>query len=73
VAQRMAEPNSRIGSLPRARLAYDMCAIDRRVIWADGTDDITWDNQSLLLVTHRFLATNPRDRIFALLGMCKET
>jgi hypothetical protein len=69
----MAEPNSGIGSLPRARLAYDMCAIDRRVIWADGTDDITWDNQSLLLVTHRFLATNPRDRIFALLGMCKET
>jgi hypothetical protein len=69
----MAHRDSRVGSVPRAYLANDMCIIGRRVIWADRTDDITWDIQSLLILTRLFLATNPRDRIYALLGLCKET
>jgi hypothetical protein len=73
VAQGMADPNSGIGSLPRARLVNDIRLIARKVIWADGTDEVTWDIQSLLLLTDQFLATNPRDRIFALLGLCKDT
>jgi hypothetical protein len=39
----------------------------------DDTDDILWDLQSLFMMTNLCLATNPRDRIFALLGLCKDT
>jgi hypothetical protein len=73
VVQEMPKRDSGIGSIRRAYLANDMCIIARRVIWADRTDEITWDIQSLLLLTNRFLATNPRDQIFALLGLCKDT
>jgi hypothetical protein len=73
VARRMEQRPSEIGYLPGARLVDDTRIIGRKVVWNDGTDDVTWDIQSLLLLTSRFIATNPRDRIFALLGLCKDT
>jgi hypothetical protein len=47
--------------------------ICRKRVWADGTNDVIWDLQGLLYLTASFHATEPRDNIFALLGMCRET
>jgi hypothetical protein len=73
VAQAMAWRFMEVSYLPRAYHIGCIHAIGQRVVWGNGTDDITWDIQSLLLLTDYFLATNPRDRIFALLGLCKDT
>jgi hypothetical protein len=52
---------------------HDILIICRKRVWVDGTNDVTWDLQGLLRLTVRFHATEPRDRIFALLGLCRET
>jgi hypothetical protein len=62
-----------IGLLGRAHCVARIGIIGEREEWADGTNDITWDLQALLHLTHWFRATDPRDRIFALLGLCRQT
>jgi hypothetical protein len=62
-----------IGYLGRAHAVDRLGLIGEKEIWNDGTDEITWDIQGLLQLTYWFRATNPRDKIFALLGMCKDT
>jgi hypothetical protein len=51
----------------------DIRIICRKRVWADGTNGVVWDLQGLLYLTTDFHATEPRDRIFALLGLCRET
>jgi hypothetical protein len=52
---------------------HNILIICGKRVWADGTDDVIWDLQGLLHLTVDFNATEPRDRIFALLGLCRET
>jgi hypothetical protein len=72
VAQGMKELPAELGHIARAQFANNIRIIGQKVVWRDGTSDITWDIQTLLILTERFLATNPRDRIFALLGLRKD-
>jgi hypothetical protein len=51
----------------------DIVVICRKREWADGTYGVSWDLHGLLHFTIDFYATEPRDRIFALLGLCRET
>lgn len=47
--------------------------IGEKTTWEDGTDEVTWDLQSLLLLSGASLATVVNDQVFALLGLCRDT
>ncbi|KAH4056621.1 hypothetical protein HBH64_235610 [Parastagonospora nodorum] len=47
--------------------------IGMKTTWVDGSDQVTWDLQSLLLLSENALATVTNDQVFALLGLCRDT
>jgi hypothetical protein len=50
-----------------------LAIIGEKTTWEDGTDEVTWDLQSLLLLSQGSLATVANDQVFALLGLCRDT
>ncbi|KAH4040065.1 hypothetical protein HBI09_023240 [Parastagonospora nodorum] len=47
--------------------------IGEKTTWEDGTEEVAWDLQSLLLLSQSSLATVANDQVFALLGLCRDT
>ncbi|EAT88554.1 hypothetical protein SNOG_03349 [Parastagonospora nodorum SN15] len=63
------EVNFVLGSSDVERLGI----IGMKTTWVDGSDQVTWDLQSLLLLSENALATVTNDQVFALLGLCRDT
>ncbi|KAH5333667.1 hypothetical protein HBI12_041430 [Parastagonospora nodorum] len=62
-----------IDFVPGMTDVHNLGLIGAKTTWEDGTDEVTWDLQSLLLLSENSLATVTNDQVFALLGLCRDT
>lgn len=62
-----------IFSSPRIQLVDSISTVRQTDRWDDSAKDALWDLQALLHLTREFQTTDPRDKIFALLGLLRET
>ena len=62
-----------VNIVPAMSGIYRLGIIGRKITWENGSDEVTWDLQSLLLLSLDSCATVPNDQVFALLGLCRDT
>jgi hypothetical protein len=62
-----------IFSSPRTHLVDSISTVRQTDRWDDSTKAAVWDLQALLYLTRDFRTTDSRDKVFALLGLLRET